>query len=798
MRGRQILIVSMFVISFFVIFTSSLAQASIFNHYSKINRLVRVGTGSITLEKAIVRVTGKEGYVGASGIYNLIADQLNTNRITDVVSQINSESSAIDIWKLLNDSEQAVFLEITARMEPRSSKSEYTESAKNLAQAFFKAIYGEQFTQDLVPQFPFACKGTAAVEDIEAVLEASGTSLEKVATTAEGEWENDYVFARAIAEEYLEAESKKEYPSKTEAAIEGGLDTLKDSNLVVVEPADKSMGIITDPENKNFAFGYVDSETNTIYVAKGLMDYLIQIGKKDLIAAFLGYEAAKLWAQEQGINPQQAQEMAERVELLLAGEGTVGNSALDDEINFLNKRAPLARAVGNLTTLEELEKILGVGLPMSPLSDTNWQELGAVVGRDLEVWVRDTGQYPQEPYFIRGINNEVSEEIEKVTYTEIKGDMGSVSGHTKAPGAMIERVAVELFKAMKEGLIISFAVTAVGDDIHIIMTHTKGDLNPEIHNLGQRAMKKAIVVAEEINAYGAGQDMRTDAEVGNVAGAGLGVAEMTFTIRKGETVTSFMGDKLSTASFGPPMFRLLTDPSVNPTLLAKPAAIEGYTAEIWNVYKKTRIFKNTLHDKPVIHGLVYPMHDWVFKRIFPLKVSGLPTDEPMAVLSTTVLALVEEELTGEREYIGKDDPAMVIRSQGAFPPQGSLTEAFNRLTFGTGWMMGGQSAPIYPVGLKDAIIGAFDGPSLIAGISFQIDRFGRLVGPHDQFASSGFDRIRREVLEEVARMRQLDQFIPAALTPNYLEYGIPPKGVAEQVEEEAEPIPEEELASVEG
>lgn len=63
---------------------------------------------------------------------------------------------------------------------------------------------------------------------------------------------------------------------------------------------------------------------------------------------------------------------------------------------------------------------------------------------------------------------------EKVTISVIKADIGSIAGHHKVhPDTMLAASRV-LAEAKKKGLIKSFYVTHVGDDLELIMTHYKG------------------------------------------------------------------------------------------------------------------------------------------------------------------------------------------------------------------------------------------------------------------------------------------------------------------------------------
>src|SRR3972149_1211750 len=78
--------------------------------------------------------------------------------------------------------------------------------------------------------------------------------------------------------------------------------------------------------------------------------------------------------------------------------------------------------------------------------------------------------------------------------------------------------------------------------------------------------------------------------------------------------------------------------------------------------------------------------------------SGKPrgTGEVGAVSSTDKLSLIAGR------YVGKDDPAMVVRAQGNFPAVGEVLEPFTTPFLVEGWMRGSHPGPAPPVGLRDA------------------------------------------------------------------------------------------------
>jgi fructose 1,6-bisphosphate aldolase/phosphatase len=79
----------------------------------------------------------------------------------------------------------------------------------------------------------------------------------------------------------------------------------------------------------------------------------------------------------------------------------------------------------------------------------------------------------------------------KVTLSAIKADIGGIPGHQTVHPDVVKVVKEELSKAKKKGTLIDFFVGWCGDDINLIMTHTKGVDNKEIHQLAWDSRQEA-------------------------------------------------------------------------------------------------------------------------------------------------------------------------------------------------------------------------------------------------------------------------------------------------------------------
>ncbi|TMJ00233.1 MAG: fructose 1,6-bisphosphatase, partial [Bacillati bacterium ANGP1] len=140
----------------------------------------------------------------------------------------------------------------------------------------------------------------------------------------------------------------------------------------------------------------------------------------------------------------------------------------------------------------------------------------------------------------------------RVTVSVIKADIGAIGGHT-LPSTEVLGIVRERVEREHGKLLIDFFVCHVGDDIAIMMTHTRGKDSPDIHQLAWDAFNKATVKAKAQGLYGAGQDLLKDAFSGNVRGLGPGSAEIELDERPSEALMVLLGDKCGPGAFNLPL-----------------------------------------------------------------------------------------------------------------------------------------------------------------------------------------------------------------------------------------------------
>src|SRR5918992_657036 len=194
----------------------------------------------------------------------------------------------------------------------------------------------------------------------------------------------------------------------------------------------------------------------------------------------------------------------------------------------------------------------------------------------------------------------------RVTISAIKADIGGIGGHTCPSEELLATVRNFVVKNAK-GLLIDQYVGYTGDDIHIVMTHTRGVDDERIHKLAWEAFTEGTKLAKDQGLYGAGQDLLKDSFSGNVKGMGPGVAEIV-------------------------IFRIMD-------------VMSGKVAEL-----------KLWEDKAELEAaLMYP------GRYVVHSVISADGDDQIVSASTDRL----HNIAGT--YVGKDDPIAIVRTQKNFP-----------------------------------------------------------------------------------------------------------------------------------
>ncbi|MEM2142734.1 MAG: fructose-1,6-bisphosphate aldolase/phosphatase [Candidatus Thorarchaeota archaeon] len=347
----------------------------------------------------------------------------------------------------------------------------------------------------------------------------------------------------------------------------------------------------------------------------------------------------------------------------------------------------------------------------------------------------------------------------ETTISVIKADIGSLAGHVIVPEFLKELARKKLKAAVDGGLIKDFHVTNAGDDLELIMTHTRGENDSDVHRLAWDTFVEGAKLAREHKIYAAGQDILSDTFSGNVKGMGPGSAEMTFEERRSEPIAIFMADKTEPGAYNYPLFRIFADPFNTAGLVIDPNLHDGFRFVIQDVTKQVPCYLEMKCPEEMydLLALIGSTGKYVIKKVY--RHDGMIA----ASVSTDKL----HSIAGK--YIGKDDPVAIVRGHSGLPAMGEILEAFTLPHLVAGWMRGSHTGPLIPVALKDSRCTRFDGPPRVICLGFQVAD-SRLVGPVDLFDDVAFDMTRQRALEVTDYIRRHGPFMPHRLHESDMEY----------------------------
>ena len=342
----------------------------------------------------------------------------------------------------------------------------------------------------------------------------------------------------------------------------------------------------------------------------------------------------------------------------------------------------------------------------------------------------------------------------KITVSVIKADVGGIGGHTKPSDALIQAIRDTVKES--EDLLIDYYIGYCGDDVHIVMSHTHGTDNQQIHKLAWDAFMEGTKVAKEEGLYGAGQDLLKDSFSGNVKGMGPGVAELEFEERQNEAFTVFAADKTEPGAFNYPIYRMFVDALSNTGLIVNESLASGVKINIMDVEEGKIAELELWQDKPTIEAaLMYPSR---------YVVDSVTTKEGEPILAASTDRL--HNIAGT--YVGKDDPICLVRTQKNFPATEEVGSVFNNPHYVAGNTRGSHNMPLMPVKLNSAATINFCIP-IVEALVFSMHN-GKFTGPFDGFSTPDWDYIREIATKKAMSMRSQGFIHPATLVPSELEY----------------------------
>lgn len=342
----------------------------------------------------------------------------------------------------------------------------------------------------------------------------------------------------------------------------------------------------------------------------------------------------------------------------------------------------------------------------------------------------------------------------KVTLTLIKADIGSVGGHCRPSEPLMRSVMGHVLEH-GEKLLDDWDITHTGDDIAILMVHRLGEGNADVHHLAWDAFVEGANTAKQQGLCGAGQDLLKDAFAGDVKGLGPAVAEMEFQRRLNEPFLAFAADKAEPGAYNLPLYLAFAAPVNCAGLVLSPAVGEGFTFTIMDVsYTECdRVIElSAPDDLSEIATLLRDSGRYVIEKIVS-RASG----DIAAVVSTTRLRNIA------RAYTGKDDPIMIVRTQGNFPATGTVLRPFAIGPYVAELMRGSHHDPLMPVPINSGT-SFLDGSGVVSALGFCVSAKGKLTEAADMFAQAGWDHVRDRIAAKAIDICR-DQVSAEAMLP---------------------------------
>lgn len=361
------------------------------------------------------------------------------------------------------------------------------------------------------------------------------------------------------------------------------------------------------------------------------------------------------------------------------------------------------------------------------------------------------------------------------TVSIIKADTGGLVGHTGVHPEMIGHARQEIDR-VRGDLLLDGHVATCGDDLFLILVHRRGPEAEAVHSFAWELFMATTGIAQRLGLYGAGQDLLSDAFSGNLKGLGPGYVEVDIEERPSETVLCYLADKTEPGAWNLPLYRMFADPFNTAGLVIDPKMHPGFRFEVMDLMADKRI---VLHCPEELHDLL--LFIGAPGRYVIRQVESKTLDEVAAATSTQRLSLMAGR------YVGKDDPAMLVRCQSGMPAVGEATEPFAFPHTVAGCMRGSHHAPLMPVPSNDAHPSRFDGPPRVVCLGYQLTD-GRLIGPRDMFDDPAFDPARRQANEVFHYLRGHGPFEPHRLPMDDMEYTTLPS-VAEKLADRWESNP---------
>ncbi len=355
----------------------------------------------------------------------------------------------------------------------------------------------------------------------------------------------------------------------------------------------------------------------------------------------------------------------------------------------------------------------------------------------------------------------------KITVSVIKADIGSIGGHIR-PSTRLLQTVEEHIAVQGKDLLSDYQLSYTGDDIAILMAHTRGKLDEAVHKLAWDAFISGTETAKSQGLYGAGQDLLKDAFSGNVKGMGPAVAELEFEERAHEPFLFFAADKTEPGAYNLPLYLAFADPMNTAGLMLSPEMGEGFRFVIMDVMHTEGDKLIELDAPEELYDIAALLRD--NERYVVAEIRSRKTGEQVVAVSTTRL----HNIAGK--YTGKDDPVCLVRVQKQFPATGEVLAPYAMSHYVGGFMRGSHNGPLMPV-KRNSPISFFDGPPIVSASAYCVHK-GKFTEPADAFDQPLWDFVRNKASAKAIEIRRQGFSGPAMLNISELEYG----GIVQRLE----------------
>jgi fructose 1,6-bisphosphate aldolase/phosphatase len=231
---------------------------------------------------------------------------------------------------------------------------------------------------------------------------------------------------------------------------------------------------------------------------------------------------------------------------------------------------------------------------------------------------------------------------------------------------------------------------------------------------------------------------------------------MEFEERPNEPFAMITADKTEPGAFNYPFYRLFCEPSANTGILINPPLTKGVKFVVLDVMKGKKVELFTPNDIFLIAAILMYPGRYVIDSIWTRD------KEPIMAATTDRL----HNIAGT--YVGKDDPACLVRLQKQFAATEETCSVFKAVHYVAGNTRGSHHLPLMPVKINSAATANFCIP-IVSCALFSMHN-GKLTEVVDAFETPDWDYYRRKATKKAEYMREQGFVHPATLIPEELEY----------------------------